>query len=93
MMFFRGLIIILLFFLIYRVLKGFVNPGALQDRRSPGKEKQGRGDAPERGALAQDPECGLYFPPDEGVSAEIDGQVVYFCSSACREKYLARKPV
>jgi YHS domain-containing protein len=41
------------------------------------------------GELKKDPVCGTYVSPDTSVTRRIDGQLVYFCSPACRDKYRA----
>lgn len=41
--------------------------------------------------LIQDPHCGTYFLKQRGVPADVDGEVRYFCSKACRDAYLAKK--
>lgn len=37
----------------------------------------------------RDPVCGAFVSPSHSLKATVQGQDVYFCSSACREKYLA----
>ena len=39
------------------------------------------------GELKKDPVCGTYVSPDASVTKRIDGQMIYFCSTACRDKY------
>jgi YHS domain-containing protein len=41
------------------------------------------------GELKKDPVCGTYVSPVGSVSQKVNGQVVYFCSTACRDKYRA----
>lgn len=41
------------------------------------------------GELKKDPVCGTYVSADTSVTRRIDGQTVYFCSPACRDKYRA----
>ena len=41
------------------------------------------------GELKKDPVCGTYVSTDTSVTKRIDGQTVYFCSAACRDKYRA----
>jgi YHS domain-containing protein len=40
--------------------------------------------------MAKDPVCGTYVVPDRAVSAVVGRQTVYFCSTACRDKYRAK---
>ena len=56
-----------------------------------------RGDAaprtrvPQRGVqMARDPVCGTFVVPERAVSSVIGRERVYFCSTACRDKYRAR---
>jgi YHS domain-containing protein len=41
------------------------------------------------GELRKDPVCGTYVSADTSVTRRINGQTVYFCSPACRDKYRA----
>jgi YHS domain-containing protein len=41
------------------------------------------------GELKKDPVCGTYVSADTSVTKRIDGQIVHFCSPACRDKYRA----
>jgi len=53
------------------------NPARPAPRVSPG------------GELKKDPVCGTYVSEDTSVTKRVDGQTVYFCSAACRDKYRA----
>ena len=39
------------------------------------------------GALKRDPVCGTYVPVDNSVRKSVNGEVLYFCSPDCRDKY------
>jgi YHS domain-containing protein len=41
------------------------------------------------GDLKKDPVCGTYVSTVGSVSQKVNGQVVYFCSTQCRDKYRA----
>jgi len=41
------------------------------------------------GELKKDPVCGTYVSTVGSVSQKVDGQLVYFCSTECRDKYRA----
>ena len=46
---------------------------------------------PDRGVpMARDPVCGTFVLPERAVSLSDGRQHVYFCSTACRDKYRAR---
>jgi len=39
------------------------------------------------GELKQDPVCGTFVPMSTAVKKTVDGQLVHFCSVACRDKF------
>ena len=39
--------------------------------------------------MVKDPVCGVYFPRREAVVHRRDGDDLLFCSTACRDRYLA----
>lgn len=46
---------------------------------------------PPRGEeMVQDPECGTYVPRNGAVKAQGKDGSLYFCSTACRDKFAAR---
>ena len=50
-----------------------------------------RTDVRQRGVqMARDPVCGTFVVPDHAVSIPDGRQRIYFCSTACRDKYRAR---
>ncbi|MEW6264985.1 MAG: hypothetical protein AB1641_18070 [Thermodesulfobacteriota bacterium] len=83
----RWVIIVLLFYLIYLVLKGMIRSAG---PRHEGGERD-RGQAAESQAavdLVQDPLTGVYFPRSEGVASMVDGRILYFLNTENRDKYL-----
>jgi YHS domain-containing protein len=38
--------------------------------------------------MVQDPICGVYFPRKDGIRKKIKGQELFFCSKACKDKYI-----
>jgi YHS domain-containing protein len=55
-------------------------------------EAHGRGDSSARraetaGELKKDPVCGTYVSAAASVKKTVHGEVVHFCSEACRDKY------
>jgi len=46
-------------------------------------------EVPMGGELKKDPVCGTYVSMVGSVSQKVNGQVVYFCSKECRDKYRA----
>ncbi len=39
--------------------------------------------------LKKDPVCGTYVSVDAAVTQKINGELVHFCSTACRDRYRA----
>jgi YHS domain-containing protein len=39
------------------------------------------------GELKKDPVCGTYVSTSGSLSRSVNGQLVYFCSAQCRDKY------
>jgi uncharacterized protein len=81
----RLLILGLLGYGLYRALKSLRI--ASGDARAPrsGKTKPREVDD----VLIQDPVCKAYFARRTGVHLHRRGQDIYFCSEACRDRYLA----
>ncbi len=70
-------VVIVVYKLLRSLLKGF---GALD-------KQEGAGDQIEAD-LVQDPQCGAYILPAQGVAARVDGETFHFCSESCKEKFL-----
>jgi YHS domain-containing protein len=41
------------------------------------------------GELKKDPVCGTFVSVDASVTKRVNGELVHFCSPACRDKYRA----
>jgi hypothetical protein len=82
----RWLILLVLFYLIWRVLKGLIQPGR---RPTAGPD---RGSRPEKAEdLIQDPVSGVYFPRSQGVASKVEGKVLYFVNTGTRDEYHRRR--
>lgn len=79
----RLIIWLIVGFLIYTVFQ--VIKQHLLKPPSPPPEKTVRGEE-----MVQDPECGTYVPRSDAVKAQDKGTTHYFCSAACRDKFLER---
>lgn len=42
------------------------------------------------GELKKDPVCGTYTTADTAVQKKVRGETFYFCSTQCRDKFVAR---
>jgi hypothetical protein len=80
----RLIIYIFLGYLIYRVCKSWFR--SVESRNDRDEDATSLKEA----ELVRDPECGTYFLKQRGVSTQIGGQTLLFCSKACRDKYLAK---
>jgi YHS domain-containing protein len=41
--------------------------------------------------MVKDPFCNVYFAKKEGVHLKVDGKDLYFCSTKCRDQFMASK--
>jgi YHS domain-containing protein len=68
------------------IFKGFgdlLNPKPEAPATSVGKQ------APLAGELKKDPCCGTYVAASTSIQETVGSETFYFCSKACRDKYLA----
>jgi len=80
------LILLLIAYLGYRGLKSWM----LQNVSS-GKPVSGGASGEIDDVMVKDPYCEVYFPKRNGVRIRHNGEELYFCSTQCRDKYLATK--
>jgi uncharacterized protein len=43
------------------------------------------------GELKQDPVCGTFVAVTSSIKRNVDGEVIHFCSTECRDKYQVAK--
>jgi YHS domain-containing protein len=82
--FFVELVFPILLFLFVRSLLGnfitrFRNPPVARPPAEPALR--------EGGELKKDPVCGTYVSTAASLTRTVDGQIVYFCSKACRDRF------
>jgi len=70
------------------IAKGFgelIGPrtGQAQSSQAPGKQ------VPLTGELKKDPACGTYIAAASSIQEKVGGEILYFCSKQCRDKYVA----
>ena len=73
---------ILLAFIVYTIFKWIWKVDKSKQKKPPAQ--QGKRVVEE---MKQDPVCGTYVPASLAVTASHKGATVYFCSSACRDKF------
>ena len=81
----RAVILIVLLYLLYRLIKTVISGPRLDRTRDVGK--QGRKERVED-EMVKDPQCGVYVPKREAVTAKVEGEKFYFCSEDCKEAFL-----
>ena len=75
------LILVLIGYLAYRALKSWVLNSSQQHTM------QGNAAGEINNDMVKDPYCGVYFAQRDGVLLRHQGEDIYFCSEACRDKY------
>jgi YHS domain-containing protein len=85
-LFLRVVLPLLLFWLVRGILRAFFSGVNSQVSTKPNRSTPSVSTG---GELKKDPVCGTYVSTDVSVNRKIDGQTVYFCSPACRDKYRA----
>jgi len=65
---------------VYKLLSGLLRGFAASDKQE---------DSGDRSAadLIQDPQCGAYILPAQGVTARMGGKTFHFCSESCKDKF------
>jgi YHS domain-containing protein len=77
----RLAVFVLLVIVAYKLLSGLLKKFGVSDK----KEVPGHRIAAD---LVQDPQCGAYILPAQGVSARVGGKTFHFCSEGCKDKFL-----
>ena len=72
----RFLIWLLLGYIGYRIIKGFL---ASRDDSAAKPVKDSE--------LFQDPVCGVYVSAEDATVGRLEGEKLYFCSMACLDEY------
>ena len=81
------LILLLVGYLGYRAVKNWM-------AKSPAFQQTVSGATGEiDDIMVRDPACGVYFPKRDGVHLRHDGEDLYFCSEACRDKFRSKTDI
>jgi YHS domain-containing protein len=90
---FRGLfrfVALLVVFALLRYLVVAVVRAFSQFMGTSGNSAQApAGAAPTHGELKKDPVCGTFVSTSSSVKQTVNGELVHFCSTACRDKFKA----
>jgi uncharacterized protein len=80
----RFVILAVVGYVAYRALKSWMFPNA-----SSSESVAGRNVGEIDDIMIKDPYCEAYFPKKDAVHLKFDGKDMQFCSTACRDKFLA----
>jgi uncharacterized protein len=82
----RFIVFIILFYIIYKIIKTVQQPRPEKNENYQFKSTPAGGED-----LMEDPVCHTYVPLSQAYKKEISGKTYYFCSQQCSEKYVAKK--
>lgn len=77
----RYILIFLFIYLLYRIIRSVFLLVFSRPNRPVGLSEK------EAGELVKDPFCHTYVPKRDALSAEVDGEHLYFCSFKCLDDY------
>lgn len=77
----RLLLLIILIYILYRLVKGLFSKKEKVSRSQPGGVID---------EMVQDPYCKKYIPSREAVRRVLGGKEILFCSEECADKYEAQ---
>jgi uncharacterized protein len=80
----RFVILAVVGYVAYRALKSWMFPNA-----SSSESVAGRNVGEIDDIMIKDPYCEAYFPKKDAVHLKFDGKDMQFCSTECRDKFLA----
>jgi YHS domain-containing protein len=73
--------------LILRAFAEMIGGAPAQSAGGAGRTSVRPPSVPTGGELKRDPVCGTYIGEAASVKKTVRGEVVHFCSAACRDKY------
>ncbi len=80
----RLIIFIGIIYAAYRIGKSWQGQNFFSINKGKGHEARQINDI-----MVKDPFCNTYFPKKDGFHLKRNGQNLYFCSTDCRDKYIA----
>jgi uncharacterized protein len=79
---FRFIFFLLLAYIIYLFVRIYFSLKRARKRTGPPRRIQGE--------MVKDEMCNTYVPKEEALREALDGREHFFCSEACRKKFLSR---
>ena len=83
----KFIVLVVVGYIFYRALKSM-----MIDSGAPPADEGARGPAEVDDVLVQDPVCKTYVAQRGAVHLRQGAEVLYFCSEACRDRYLQSRP-
>lgn len=83
---FQDLLELLPYVLLVLFLRSIIR-SFLSNRKRPRPAQPRQAPVQLGGELKKDPVCGTYVPMTASLTRSVNGQVVYFCSKECRDRY------
>jgi len=80
---------LLVFALLRSILRSIFQAGRDITRQPQQASPSSRPNVVVGGELKKDPVCGTYVSTGASVTRTVNGQLLYFCSKECRDKYRA----
>ena len=78
----RILLLLFLFYVLYRLLKGSRQRGDKEHEEKKGQQPLSHD------VLVEDPVCHTYIPQGQATTLHEKGMTRYFCSESCKKKYV-----
>ena len=77
----RLAVFVFLVIVVYKLLSGLLKGFGISDKQEVSGDRIAAD-------LIQDPQCGAYILPAQGVSARMGGKTFHFCSESCKDKFI-----
>jgi YHS domain-containing protein len=88
-LFFRFIIFPVVVFYVVRAMLRSIMEG-FRSTREPQRTTRQPPAVPAGGELKKDPVCGTYVSTTASIARTVKGEVFYFCSKECSDKYRAK---
>jgi len=82
----RFIILAVVGYIAYRALKSWMFPESTSSKPVAGQKTRAIDDV-----MIKDPYCEAYFPKREAVHLRLEDEVLMFCSTRCKDKFLAAR--
>lgn len=80
---------ILIFTLLRSIVRSFFKSNRTVQQVPQNEAPRSQPSVVAGGELKKDPVCGTYVSTGASVTRKVDGQLLHFCSTECRDKYRA----